>query len=232
MIYNIIKLSNISVKEVIVPRIDVTSIDSTSKLPDILNIVCDKGHSRLPVFANNIDNIIGILHVKDLLKCMANKENFNVSDIIRPPLFVPESKMINDLMVEMREKNTHLAIVVDEYGGMSGIVCLEDIIEKIVGEIHDEFDHEMEIIEKLDDKTFLINARITLEELNEQIGTDIHEEEIDTLGGLIYMILGRIPLKNEKITYLNYLFTIESISGRQLKKIKLEIQNTMNHKKH
>ncbi|MCK4795822.1 MAG: HlyC/CorC family transporter [Spirochaetes bacterium] len=223
MIVNIIRLSNISVKEIIVPRVDVVSIDSKSEIDDIIKIVDEKGHSRLPVFNENIDNIVGILHSKDLLKYFTRKSDFKISKIMRSPLFIPESKMINDLLVELREKKNHLAIVVDEYGGMSGIVCLEDIIEKIVGEIQDEFDDEVEDVIQLEENTFLINARITIEELNEKLGTDFHEEEIDTLGGLIFMIFGKIPIKNEKIKYNNYIFTVEAISGRTIKTIKMQI---------
>lgn len=223
MIINIIKLSNINVKEIIVPRVDVISIDSNSDIHDIIKIVAEKGHSRLPVFDGNIDNIIGILHSKDLLKFFTKESNFNLSKIIREPLFVPESKMINDLLIEFREKKTHLAIVVDEYGGVSGIVCLEDIIEKIVGEIQDEFDNEVDDIEQLEENIYLVNARITLEELNQRLATDFHEDEVDTLGGIIFMIFGRIPSKNEKIHYKNYIFTVESISGRKIRTIKMEI---------
>ena len=139
MIINIIQLSDITVKGIMVPRVDVISIDSNRNIKEIIKIVADKGHSRLPVYDKNIDNIIGILHTKDLLKFFNKDTNFDIHKIIRLPLFVPESKMINDLLSELRENKNHLAIVVDEYGGMAGIVCLEDIIEKIVGEIQDEF---------------------------------------------------------------------------------------------
>ena len=230
MIINIIELSNINVKEIIVPRVDVVGIDINSDISDIIKIVADKGHSRLPVFDGNIDNITGILHSKDLLKYFTKKSNFNLSKIIRDPLFVPESKMINDLLIEFREKKTHLAIVVDEYGGMSGIVCLEDIIEKIVGEIQDEFDNEVDDIEQLEENIYLVNARITLEELNQRLETDFHEEGVDTLGGIIFMIFGKIPSKNEKIHYKNYIFTVESIFGRKIKTIKVEILKDMDKK--
>ncbi len=223
MISNIIRLSDITVKEIMVPRVDVISIDSNSSIKDIIKVVTEKGHSRLPVYDKNIDNIIGILHTKDLLKYFQKDSNLDIQKIIRVPLFVPESKIINDLLIEFREKKNHLAIVVDEYGGMAGIVCLEDIIEKIVGEIQDEFDNEVDDIQKLEENIFLINPRISLEELNERLGTEFIEEEIDTLGGIIFMLFGKIPLKNEKIHYKNYVLTVESISGRKIKSIKVEI---------
>lgn len=231
MIINIIQLSNISVKEVMVPRVDVVSIDTNSDIKDIIKIVAEKGHSRLPVYENNnIDNIIGILHSKDLLKYFTKESDFNISKIVREPLFVPESKMINDLLIELREKRNHLALVVDEYGGMSGIICLEDIIEKIVGDIQDEFDNEADEIQRLDENTYLINPRISLEDLNERLNTNFNEEEIDTLGGIIFMALGKIPTKNETINYNGYKFTIESISGRKIKKVKMEILDGNNEK--
>lgn len=225
MIYNIISLSNINVKDVMVPRVDMVAVDTNSDIKDIINIVAGKGHSRLPIYDDNIDNIIGILHSKDLLKFFTRENDFNLSKIIRPPLFVPESKMINDLLIEFREKRIHLAIVVDEYGGVSGIVCLEDIIEKIVGKIQDEFDNEVDEIIEIENGKYLINPRITLDILNFRLGTNFQDEEVDTLGGLIYRFFGKIPNKNEKIQRDNYIFTIESISKRQIKSIKMEFIN-------
>lgn len=222
MIFNIIHLSNINVKEVMVPRVDVVCIDSNTDIKKIIKIVANKGHSRLPVYDDNIDNIIGILHSKDLLKYFTKESNFNLLKIIRAPLFVPESKMINDLLVEFREKKIHLAIVVNEYGGMAGIVCLEDIIEKIVGQIQDEFDNEAEEIIEIEKNKYFINPRISLDRLNKQLGTNFQDDEVDTLGGYIFRIFGKIPSKNEKIEKNNYNFTIESISGHKIKRIIME----------
>ena len=188
-------------------------------------IVNEKGYSRLPVYDKNIDNIIGILHTKDIFKYFNKESYFDIQKLIRVPIFVPESKMINDLLLELREKKNHLAIVVDEYGGMAGIVCLEDRIEKIVGEIQDEFDDEVDDIQKIDENIYLVNPRISLEELNKRLNTDFNEEEIDTLGGVIFMLFGKIPTKNEKIHYKNYILTVESISARKIKSVKIEILN-------
>lgn len=228
MILNIIHISEISVKEVMVPRIDVISIDKQSDISEILKIVGDKGHSRLPVCDENIDNIVGVLHSKDLLKYFAKKSEFDLSKIIRTPIFVPESKIIDELLVEMREQKAHLAIVVDEYGGTSGIIFLEDIIEKIVGNIQDEFDNEVDDIVSIGENQFLINARIPLEELNKKLELEIDEEDVETLGGLLYMLFSKIPVKNEKITYKNYIFTINTISKRQIKNVKLVILDKEN----
>lgn len=224
MILNIIKLSEIYVREIMVPRVDVIAIDINSSLEEVFKIVVENSTSRLPVYDDNIDNIIGILHTKDLLNYITNKDTFNLSKIIRTPYFVPEYKTINELLVELREKRIHLAIVVDEYGCMAGIVCLEDIIEKIVGEIRDEFDDEGEKIISIAENKYIIDARINIDELNEKLNIDLPSEQTDTLGGLLYMLIGKIPSINEKIDYKNYTFTIESILKRKIKKILLEIK--------
>ncbi len=224
MILNIIKLSEIYVREIMVPRVDVIAIDINSKLENIFKIVVENGVSRVPVYDENIDNIIGILHAKDLLNYITNKENFNLSKIIRQPYFIPEYKTINELLVELREKRIHLAIVVDEYGGMSGIICLEDIIERIVGDIQDEFDEETEEIIKIEDNKYVIDARINLDELNEKLNIELPTKQTDTLSGFLYMLFGKIPSINEKIEYNNYTFTIESIIKRKIKKVLLEIR--------
>lgn len=223
MILNIVKLSNITVKDIMVPRVDVVCINKNIAIKEIIQIVDKEGKSRLPVFDDNFDNIVGILHAKDLLKYFTYETEVDISKLIREAFFVPESKQIGNLLVEMREKKNHLAIVVDEYGGFSGIVCLEDIIERIVGEIQDEFDDEVDDVIEIGENKYIINARISLEDLNSRLKTEIEDQEIDTLGGLIYMLFGKIPLKNEKVRFKNYLFTIENISGRKIEKIKLEI---------
>lgn len=228
MIKNIVKLNNITVKEIMVPRVDVVSVECSVSLDEIIKISEERGNSRVPVFDENIENIIGVLHVKDLLGFFYKKEKFNMKKVLRQAFFVPESKQISKLLVDMREKKSHLAIVVDEYGGFSGIVCLEDIIEKIVGEIQDEFDNEVDDIIEIGKNKYLINARISLEELNNRLGTDLDDKEIDTLGGLIYMLFGKIPLKNERVHHKDYIFTIETITGRKMKRIKMEIVDDKN----
>lgn len=224
MINNIIEVNDITVKEIIVPRVDVSCIDINSNIMEIIKIIEEKGHSRYPVYEKNIDNIIGIIHSKDLLKFYSANNTFNLNKILKTPIFVPESKLISDLLNEFREKKIHMAVVVDEYGGMSGIICLEDIIEEIVGDIQDEFDNEGDYIQKINDNSYLVNSRISLDDLNERLGTNIIEEDIDTLGGIIFMLFGKIPNKNDKIEYKNYTFTVDSIQGRKIKTIKIDIK--------
>ncbi len=225
MILNIIDMSKTMTKEIMIPRVDVVHIDKDSSLDEIIQVVETKGRSRLPVFDENIDNIIGILHSKELLKYIGGKKDFDIKRNLRQPFFVPETKNINDLLLEMREQKIHLAIVVDEFGGMSGIVCLEDIIERIVGKIEDEFDSETVNIVMVDDKRYLVEGKTSIEELNEALKTNFDTNEVDTLGGLLYILFGKIPSKGEKIEYQNCLFTIETISGRKIKKVLIEILN-------
>lgn len=229
IIINLLKIKNMTVKEIFIPRIDVISIDIKSDYNEIVKIISEKGFSRLPVYDKTIDNIVGILHSKELLKHSLNpEERFEISKLLRTPLFVPESKLVIDLLHEFREKKTHMAIVVDEYGGMSGIICLEDIIEQIVGDIQDEFDNESEDIQKISENCYLLNARIPIKELNEKFNLDFNEEEFETLGGAIYMLFGKIPTVNEKVKYKNFIFTIESIQERKIKLIKMEIEKENN----
>ena len=223
MISNIIDLNDITVKDIMVPRVDVVSLNINSDIEDIIALVDTKGRTRLPVYDDNLDNIIGILHAKDLLKYFNKENKFDLSKNLRTAYFVPESKLIGDLLVEFREKRIHLAVVVDEYGGMSGIVCMEDIIEKIVGQIQDEFDNETDEIIEVDKNIFLVDAHITLEDLNDRLGINIKNDDVDTLGGVVYSIFGRIPIKNDSIISNNIRYTITNISGRKLKRVKLEI---------
>ncbi len=223
MIGNITALNDITAKEIMVPRVDVVSLNVNSDIDDIISLVDEKGRTRLPVYADNLDNIIGILHTKDLIKYFNKANKFDLSKNLRTAYFIPESKFIGDLLIEFREKRIHMAVVVDEYGGMSGIVCMEDIIEKIVGQIQDEFDNETDEIVELDKNIFLVDAHITIEELNERLNINIKNDDVDTLGGLIYALFGRIPIKNDAIISDNIRYTITNISGRKLKRVKLEI---------
>ena len=223
MIRNIISLQDITAKEIMVPRVDVVYLNVQSDIDDIIKIVDAKGRTRLPVYDGNLDNIIGILHVKDLLKYFNRGEKFELAKNLRSAYFIPESKLIGDLLVELREKRIHLAVVVDEYGGMSGIVCMEDIIEKIVGEIQDEFDNETDEVIEIGQGKYLVDSRISVEDLNDRLGLNLPDDEVDTLGGLIYAFFGRIPIKNESIIHDNIKYTINSIAGRKLKRVKMEL---------
>ena len=201
MIQGVEELSSTSVKEVMIPRIDVDFINIDSTQDEWTKTVFDSGHSRIPVYKDSIDNVVGVLYVKDLIKCLFSSEQIELEKIIRKAFFVPETKRIDSLLREFKRRHIHIAMAVDEYGGLSGIVCLEDIIEEIVGDIQDEFDNERDDIINLGKDVWLVDARQNLDDLNEEIGSDFPDSEFDTFGGFVFDLFGKIPLKFEKITW-------------------------------
>jgi CBS domain containing-hemolysin-like protein len=221
MIRGIVELSGTTVKEVMVPRIDTVFLHADASKQEILSTISESGHSRFPVYEETIDNVTGILYAKDLLTCLVGGEEFDVKKLLRPPFFVPESKHIDNLLRELRRKKVHIAVVVDEYGGVSGIVCMEDIIEEIVGDIQDEFDHETEDIVKLDEHTFLCDARINLEDLTEETGITFPIDDFDTLGGFVFDLFGKIPAQYEKATSNGVDFIIQEMEGHKIQKVKI-----------
>ncbi len=221
MIQGVEDLSETTVKEVMVPRIDVDFL-SVETLPDgLLQKITESGHSRFPVYSGSIDNVIGILYVKDLIAAFARKEQPELEKIIRKPYFVPESKKIDSLLREFKRKHVHIAIAIDEYGGISGIVCMEDIIEEIVGDIQDEFDNEMEDILSLSENVWLCDARVSLDELNETIGSKFPDDDFDTLGGFVFDLFGKIPVKFEKVSWNAYDFIVQEMEGHKVNLIKV-----------
>lgn len=224
MIKGVIGLSDTQVHEILKPRIDVVTVDIEDPLEEIIEKIVKCGHSRIPVYEENIDNIVGVLYAKDLLSYFFDKnKDINIKKILREPFFVPETKSILELLKEFREKKVHIALVVDEYGGFSGIVCLEDILEEIVGEIRDEYDHEKEMVIKIDDNTFRIYAKITISDLNEKINIELPEDVSDSLSGFIMEILGRIPKEGEVIKFKNYEFKVDKMSSYKIDQIVLKI---------
>jgi magnesium and cobalt transporter len=225
MVKGIVSLSDSHVKEILVPRIDVVAISLDTPLEDIIRTISDSGHSRFPVYHDSIDNVVGILHAKNLLRYLMKDEGpVDVEKIIRPAYFVPESKKLDSLLREFQRRRVHIAVVVDEYGGTSGIVCLEDIIEEIVGEIQDEFDNETEDIVKVSEDAYLCDARVNLEWLNEQLGLELPAEDFDTLGGFVFDLFGKIPVNYEKMSYKNMDFIVQSMDGHKINTIKIVIQ--------
>ncbi len=196
MIRGVVNLPDENVKEIMVPRIDVISISMDTPVKDILQTISEYGHSRFPVFRKTIDNVVGILYAKDLLSYLIKDNNsFELEKIIRPAYFVPESKKLDSLLQEFQRRRVHIAVVVDEYGGTSGIVCLEDIIEEIVGDIQDEFDNETEEILKISDDVYLCDGRVNLEDLATQLSLDLPKNDFDTLGGFVFDLFGKLPVK-------------------------------------
>jgi len=223
----IVNFGNIDTKEIMRPRIDIFALDSKLKSEEIIKSITTTNHSRIPVFDENLDKIIGVLHIKDLLPFLDKKE-FQWKELLREPLFIPENKKLDDLMLEFQEKKVHLAIVVDEYGGTSGLVSLEDVIEEIVGDISDEFDDDNLLYSKIDDQNFIFDGKTSLHDLCRIINEnknifDQYKGDAETIAGFILEISRSFPKKNSKINFMKFIFTIESIDKKRIKQIKLTI---------
>ncbi|MDL2251339.1 gliding motility-associated protein GldE [Odoribacter sp. OttesenSCG-928-J03] len=224
----IVRFTHIYAIDIIQPRINVVAVDEKDDFDRVRELIVENSYSRMPVFSENLDNIIGILYIKDLLQFLKEEKDFNWQKLIRPAYFVPETKKVNDLLEEFQSKKVHLAIVVDEYGGTSGIVTMEDILEEIVGEINDETDENEHPYVKLANNTFVFDGHILLNDftkifkLEDDCFKDI-EGEADTLAGLILEIKGELPHRNDVITYHEHKFTILDVDNRRIKKIKYEI---------
>lgn len=225
----IIKFGNIQVIDIMTPRVEMVDIDIKFSYKTLLKLVVSSGYSRIPVYSGNRDNVKGILYGKDLLPHLDKPDSFRWQSLIRQPYYVPETKKIDDLLNEFQKNKVHLAIVVDEYGGTSGLVTLEDIIEEIVGDISDEYDEEEALYTQINPHTYIFEAKIQLNDFFKII--DIEEDdfsrikdEVETLAGLILEIKGEIPQKDEKIVFKNYVFEVLSVDKRRIKKIKLHIR--------
>ncbi len=226
---SIVEFGNIDVKEIMKSRVDVVAIEQNLLFEKVIELVVNSGFSRIPVYDENFDNVVGILYVKDLIPHIEKSKDFKWQDMIRSAYFVPETKMINDLLKEFQEKKIHLAIVVDEYGGTSGIVTLEDILEEIVGDINDEFDDDGNFFSILDEHNFIFEGKISLNDFLKTVKgeSDFFDDvkgDSDSLAGLILELKGEIPKKGEVIKFEHYTFTIESSDRRKIKRIKVEVK--------
>jgi gliding motility-associated protein GldE len=233
----IVNFGNINVSAIMCSRVDVTAIDIKSGFDKIVPVLISSGFSRIPVFSGSFDTVKGILYAKDVLPYTNNPASFKWQALLRPPYFVPETKKINDLLKEFQTKKIHMAVVIDEYGGTSGIVTLEDILEEIVGEITDESDEDQLLFRKIDEKTYIFEAKILLNDFCKvfDIEEDIFEEvrgESETLAGLMLELTGEIPQKDQVIKYGDFIFRIESADKRRIKEIRVEInKNDGNNKR-
>ncbi|MDR3651423.1 MAG: gliding motility-associated protein GldE [Paludibacter sp.] len=229
----IIKFGNIQVVDIMTSRMDMVMIDIKINYKQLLETIIKSGYSRIPVYTGTRDNIKGLLYSKDMLPHLDKPANFRWQSLVRPAYYVPETKKIDDLLNEFQENRVHLAIVVDEYGGTSGLVTLEDILEEIVGDIGDEYDDEEQLFTKIDNHTFIFEAKILLNdffkiaEIEEEDFVKVIEE-VETLAGLILELKGDIPAKNEQIDYGRYVFEIISVDNRRIKKVKLYIKEDFN----
>jgi len=221
MIQGVVDLSHTTVKEVMVPRIDTVFISADEEKEELFSLIVESGHSRFPVYEETIDKVIGILYVKDVLKSLVKDNTIDIRKLARQPFFVPEAKHIDDLLRELRRRKVHIAVVVDEYGGVSGIITMENIIEEIIGDIQDEFDNEKEDIISMDDGAWICDARVNLEDLSERIGIELPEEDFDTLGGFVFDLFGKIPVKNEKAVWGGHDFIIQDVEGHKINSVKI-----------
>lgn len=233
MLKGIIRFGDETAKEVMTSRQNIIDLDIRSNYADVLKCIEDNNYSRIPVYQDNTDNIRGILYIKDLLPHLTKNSNFRWQSLIRPPYFVPETKKIDDLLREFQENKVHIAIVVDEFGGTSGIVTLEDILEEIVGEINDEYDEEEKFYSKLNYNTFIFEGKTLLTDLCRILNVDDEEfEEVegdaDTLAGLLLEIKGDFPSIHEKIDYKNYTFEVMNVEERRISKIKVTVHPVRN----
>jgi len=228
----IVRFTDIDVREIMKSRVDVTALDMETPFNEVLETIIESGYSRIPVFEETFDNVKGVLYIKDLLPHLDEKDDYDWLSLLRKPFFVPENKKINDLLKEFQEKKIHLAIIVDEYGGTSGIVTLEDILEEIVGEISDEFDTEEDEVDykKIDDKTYLFEGKTSINDFCKITGLDDDtfddiKGESDSLAGLILELEGEIPEKGSSITFKNFVFEVNTVDERRIKKIRVTIND-------
>ena len=228
MIHGIFKLSKLNARDIMIPRVDIIAIDKNTELKPLVKIVYEAGHSRLPVYEETIDNIAGILYAKDLLKLITERSNkkFQLKKILHEPYFVPETMTLDELLLEFKMRKLHIAIVIDEYGGIAGIVTLEDVLEEIVGEISDEFDNESPPeIEKIGKNCYEVDSRMTITQFNENLGQNL-SKDFDTIGGYVFDLFGKIPEKGETIKDGKISFTIKDIHGTVINRISATISKS------
>lgn len=224
MLYAVLRLNQTLVREIMVPRVDMVALEVHTPLKEALKTFIQTGFSRLPVYEGRIDNIIGILYGKDLLAyCQTeNWERVSLRDLVRPAFFVPEAKPADQLLQEMRNRQVHMAVVVDEYGGVAGLVTLEDIMEEIVGEIHDEYDRPVMDIRRISENEFLVSGRMDIDNLNDLLGTQLERNIADTLGGFIFTRLGRVPQEGEAFREGPLLIKVEKVEGHRIQLVRIQ----------
>ncbi len=234
MIQSVLSFYDTTSREIMTPRIDVVAADAAISLPDFIDLLKKEGHSRIPIYEDRIDNILGVVYSKDLLIAIAERgrENVSIAETMRKPYFIPETKRISELLDELRKLKVHLAIVVDEYGGTSGIVALEDILEEIVGDIQDEYDEDEGDYSWIDNRTVIMDAGLNIEDVNDVLRTHIPNEDFDTLGGFIYHQLGFIPEGGEELVWGDVSFCIAEIIGNRISKVRVALPEPRSENEH
>lgn len=222
MIFNVFEFADSQVKDVMVQRVDVVAVDINATYDEVINIIKTEQFSRIPVYNQNIDDVIGILNVKDLIIASQSKENFKISDYMREPYYTFEFKKISELFNEMKKTRNHMSVVLDEYGGNVGIVTIEDLIEEVVGEIEDEYDDEEDndiIVVKEDE--YIVDGSARLDHIGDLIGVTMESEEFDSVGGLVIGELGRFPEQSEEVNLNNIRFVVEEVDKNRIKKVRI-----------
>ncbi len=224
MINSVFEFADTTVREVMIPRIDMVTLESDTTVDRAIDLAMQAGFSRIPVYEEDIDNIIGVLYVKDMLKQMREgHDNYPVRDLVRPAYFVPETKKLDDLLREIQKQRVHMAIVVDEYGSVAGLVTIEDLVEEIFGEIQDEYDHEERLYEQVNENEYIFDAKINIGEFGEIMDVDLEDTDYyETLGGFLYALLDKIPTAGDTSTYKDLTFTVLSTRGRRITKVRVE----------
>lgn len=222
MIYSIFELGETMAREVMVPRIDIVAIDVQTPPEEVVRVIAETGHSRIPVYEGTVDGIVGLVYAKDLLLYLqGDGPRPSLREMLRPAYFVPETKKVDDLLREMQQRRIHMAIVVDEYGGTAGLVTVEDILEEIVGEIQDEYDAEEPFFEQVGEGEYILDARMNLDDVNDLLGADLPTETADTLGGLIYDALGRVPVPGDSLQIGEWRVEVLTVSDRRIRKVRM-----------
>ncbi|MEE9324994.1 MAG: hemolysin family protein, partial [Dehalococcoidia bacterium] len=222
MIRSILKLEDTPAREIMVPRLDIVAVDTHTPLSQVIDLVIQRGFSRIPLYEENIDNIIGIIYAKDLLRFLNhNGDAIDLKKVAREAHFIPESKKISELLHEFQEKRVHLAIVVDEYGGVSGLVSLEDLLEEIVGDIQDEFDRGEPQIQKVSDTEAIMDAKVSIDQFSEMFSVQIEGDGFDTVGGFVLNQLGKIPSMGDELETQGIKISVLSTIGRRIKKVRV-----------
>ncbi len=223
MLRGVLEISRTTAKEIMVPRVDIVGVESGVSVHDVSELVKKCGHSRLPLYEESLDSIIGIIYVKDIFISGLPADTLIGKQHARPPFLIPENKLLSDLLREMRTNKMHLAIVVDEYGGTAGLVTLEDILEEIVGEIQDEYDREGPPIRKIDERQYSVGGGLPVSELNDYFSLDLPVERFQTVGGVIYDIVGGLPAQGTKVTYGGVNFIADRIDGQRIRRVIVEL---------
>lgn len=231
MIEGVFEMDESEVSEIMIPRIDIVAVENGATVKEVIELIVEKGHSRIPVYTGSIDNIIGVVYAKDLLKSAAldleKTPNKTIDGMIREAYFVPEGKKLNKLLKELQQKKVHMAIILDEYGGTEGLITIEDILEEIVGEIFDEYDYEVKMIDKLSDTKYIVQGEVGLDEMEDfftVIFTEDEKEDYDSIGGYIFNTIDRVPKNGDMIQYNGLKLTVKKVLKRRIKEILVEIE--------